>query len=162
MTMKRTNCTRDLKNSSNVLFNLYSFQDFFNRPLLEHRGASRQSIRETIDQAIREKKVIKIRYKDGPIVLPGHRTIEPHAFGLATSGNDVVRAWLRSGVSKTGDSGKSPMPGWRLFRLDRIKSVDILDEDFKTRPGYNSRDSRIVEFSAKIRNSRPFRIRQIG
>ena len=137
-----------------MLFNLYSFQDFFNRPLLEHRGASRRSIREMIDQAIREKKVIKIRYKNGPVVLAGHRTIEPHAFGLATSGNDVIRAWLREGVSKTGDNGTSPMPGWRLFRLDRIKSVEIMDEGFKTRPGYNSKDSRIVEFSAKLRNSR--------
>jgi hypothetical protein len=69
---------------------------------------------------------------------------------------------LREGVSKTGDSGKSPMPGWRLFRLDRIKSVEIMDEDFKTRPGYNSKDSRIVEFSAKIRNSRRPTIRHIG
>lgn len=145
-----------------MLFNLHSFEDFFNRPLFEHRGAPRRSIREMIDQAIREKRVITIRYKDGPVVLAGHRTIEPHAFGLATSGNDVVRAWLREGVSKTGDNGKSPMPGWRLFRLDRIKSVEIMDEDFKTRPGYNSKDSRIVEFSAKIRNSRSLRFRQIG
>lgn len=136
------------------MFNLYSFEDFFNRPLNEHRGASRQSIADAIERAIREKKVIEIRYKDGPIVLPGHRTIEPHAFGTATSGNSVVRAWLRTGVSKTGDSGKSPMPGWRLFRLDRIKSVDVLDETFKTRMGYNSKDSRIVEFDAKLRNSR--------
>ncbi len=136
------------------MFNLYSFEDFFNRPLNEHRGASRLSIAEAIERAIREKKVIEIRYKDGPIVLPGHRTIEPHAFGTATSGNPVIRAWLREGVSKTGDSGKSPMPGWRLFRLDRIKSVNVFDETFKTRPGYNSKDSRIVEFDAKLRNSR--------
>jgi predicted DNA-binding transcriptional regulator YafY len=136
------------------VFNLYSFEDFFNRPLNEHRGATRQSIADAIETAIREKKVIEIRYKDGPIVLPGHRTIEPHAFGTATSGNAVIRAWLREGVSKTGDSGKSPMPGWRLFRLDRIKSVEVLDEKFKTRMGYNSKDSRIVEFDAKLRNSR--------
>ena len=136
------------------MFNLYSFEDFFNKPLNEHRGATRQSITDAIERAIREKKVIEIRYKDGPIVLPGHRTIEPHAFGTATSGNSVIRAWLRTGVSKTGDSGKSPMPGWRLFRLDRIKSVEVLDEKFKTRMGYNSKDSRIVEFDAKLRNSR--------
>lgn len=134
--------------------NLHSFEVFYNRPLLEHRGQTSRSIRDLIDQAIREKKVITIKYKDGPIVLAGHRTIEPHAFGEATSGNDVVRAWLRDGVSKTGRSGKSPEPGWRLFRLDRIKSIELTDEGFKTRMGYNSADSRIVEFAAKIRNSR--------
>lgn len=138
-----------------MLSNLFTFDEFFNFSLNEHRGQRRQSKRELIDQAIREKKVIRIKYKDGPVVLAGHRVIEPHAFGLATSGNEVVRAWLRDGVSKTGDSGESPMPGWRLFRLDRIKNIEILDEDFKTRKGYNSKDSRIVEFVAKLRNSRP-------
>lgn len=140
-----------------MLFNLYSFESFFNRPLNEHRGLGRDTIAAMLEDAIKEKKVVLIRYKDGPIVLPGHRTIEPHAFGTATSGNKVIRAWLREGVSKTGDSGKSPMPGWRLFRLDRIKSIEILDEKFKTRVGYNSKDSRIVEFNAKLRNSRPRR-----
>jgi predicted DNA-binding transcriptional regulator YafY len=136
------------------VLNLHSFDSFYNRPLLENRGQNLRSIRSLIDQAIREKKVITIKYKDGPIVLAGHRTIEPHAFGEATSGNEVVRAWLVDGISKTGRSGKSPEPGWRLFRLDRIKSVELTEEEFKTRSGYNSSDSRIVEFVAKIRNSR--------
>ena len=144
------------------MLNLHSFESFFNRPLFEHRGQTSRSIRDTIEQAIREKKVITIKYKDGPIVLAGHRTIEPHAFGTATSGNDVVRAWLKEGVSKTGRSGKSPEPGWRLFRIDRIKSVEISDEGFKTRPGYSSQDSRIVEFAAKLRNSRRHVIRKVG
>jgi predicted DNA-binding transcriptional regulator YafY len=144
------------------VLNLHSFESFFNRPLFEHRGQTSRSIRDTIEQAIREKKVITIKYKDGPIVLAGHRTIEPHAFGTATSGNDVVRAWLKEGVSKTGRSGKSPEPGWRLFRIDRIKSVEISDEGFKTRPGYSSQDSRIVEFAAKLRNSRRHVIRKVG
>lgn len=139
-----------------MLSNLYTFQEFFSFALNEHRGQAVRSKRELIEQAIKEKKVIRIKYKDGPVVLAGHREIEPHAFGTATSGNEVVRAWLKEGVSKTGDSGKSPMPGWRLFRLDRIKSVEILDEKFKTREGYNSKDSRIVEFAAKLRNSRPW------
>ena len=144
------------------MLNLHSFESFFNRPLFEHRGQTSRSIRDTIEQAIREKKVITIKYKDGPIVLAGHRTIEPHAFGTATSGNEVVRAWLKEGVSKTGRSGKSPEPGWRLFRIDRIKSVEISDEGFKTRPGYSSQDSRIVEFAAKLRNSRRHVIRKVG
>jgi predicted DNA-binding transcriptional regulator YafY len=144
------------------VLNLHSFESFFNRPLFEHRGQTSRSIRDTIEQAIREKKVITIKYKDGPIVLAGHRTIEPHAFGTATSGNEVVRAWLKEGVSKTGRSGKSPEPGWRLFRIDRIKSVEISDEGFKTRPGYSSQDSRIVEFTAKLRNSRRHVIRKVG
>ena len=144
------------------MLNLHSFESFFNRPLFEHRGQTSRSIRDTIEQAIREKKVITIKYKDGPIVLAGHRTIEPHAFGTATSGNEVVRAWLKEGVSKTGRSGKSPEPGWRLFRIDRIKSVEISDEGFKTRPGYSSQDSRIVEFAAKLRNSRRHVRRKVG
>lgn len=139
--------------------NLYSFEEFHNilineQLLNEHRGLPRLSVRELIKQAIKERKVIKISYRNGPTVLSGQRIIEPHAFGTATSGNDVVRAWLRTGVSKTGKNGKSPKPGWRLFRIDRIKNVEITTEGFKTRIGYNSKDSRIVEFITKIRNSR--------
>jgi len=138
--------------------NLYTFDEFYNNhnhnSINEHRGLAKRSVRELITQAIKERKVIKISYRDGPIVLPGHRIIEPHAFGTATSGNDVVRAWLREGISKTGISGKSPKPGWRLFRIDRIKNVKITGDSFKTRLGYNSKDARIVEFVTKIRNSR--------
>lgn len=139
-----------------ALSNLFTIEELFNSSLNEHRGQPSLSKRELIELAIREKKAIRIRYKDGPAVRAGHRVIEPHAFGMATSGNEVVRAWLDEGVSKSADEGKSPMPGWRLFRLDRIKSVEVLEQKFKTRPGYNSKDSRIVEFDAKIRNSRPW------
>lgn len=140
------------------MFNLYSFSDFFNRPILEHRGAGRQTISEMIQQAIKEKKVIEIRYKDGPVVRAGHRIIEPHALGAHEStGNTVLRAWLKGGVSKTGEAGTSPEPGWRLFRLDRIKSVTFTGEGFKTRHGYHSKDKNISEFYAKLRNSRRHR-----
>jgi hypothetical protein len=50
----------------------------------------------------------------------------------------VVRAWDKEGSSHTGYKGEQPLPGWRLFRVDKILSLkptgDVYNEP---RPGYN-------------------------
>jgi predicted DNA-binding transcriptional regulator YafY len=104
--------------------------------------------------SIKNRRVLEIEYVDGETVVDGPRLIEPHALGRATSGNILIRAWVVDGTSKTAGTRGTPMPGWRLFRFDRIKSAVPNGKVFKTKLGYNSKDARFVAFEAKIRNSR--------
>lgn len=58
--------------------------------------------------------------------------------GVSKSGNKVLRAWDEEGASHTGYKGEQPLPGWRLFRLDKILSLKPTGENFvQKRPNYN-------------------------
>ena len=68
----------------------------------------------------------------------GLREIEPVWLGYSKSGNLVLRAWDYEGASHTAYKGKQPLPGWRLFRLDKITMFRPLDVNFfDPRPNYN-------------------------
>jgi len=92
----------------------------------------------TLRQAIIDRKPISIQYSGPPgEVLSGPRfDIEPVVMGInAKSGNSVIWAYVFKGVSKKG------IPGWKMFRVDRIESVDpsgLTADSFKLSdlPGY--------------------------
>ena len=66
------------------------------------------------------------------------REIEPVCLGYSKAGNLVLRAWDFEGASHTAYKGKQPLPGWRLFRVDKIMSFKPSNEKFnQVRPGYN-------------------------
>jgi predicted DNA-binding transcriptional regulator YafY len=68
----------------------------------------------------------------------GLREIEPFCFGTSKAGNHVVRAWDVEGSSHTAYKGEQPLPGWRLFRLDKILSLKPTGENFtEMRPNFN-------------------------
>ena len=73
-------------------------------------------------KSITERLPITINYK-GPAdeVVSGQRfDIEPIVLGKnAKSGNLVIWAYVFKGVSKKG------LPGWKMFRVDRIENVKI-------------------------------------
>jgi hypothetical protein len=75
---------------------------------------------EVLRKAISERLPISIYYS-GPSdeVREGQRIdIEPIVLGThAKSGNLVVWAYVFKGISKRG------LPGWKMFRIDRIKSA---------------------------------------
>lgn len=81
-----------------------------------------QSTMSTISKAIGERIPMSIYY-DGPPeeVRTGQRIdIEPIVMGKnAKSGNLVIWAYVFKGVSKKG------LPGWKMFRVDRIKSAKL-------------------------------------
>lgn len=80
-----------------------------------------------IRNAISERKPITIDYRsEDDEVLNGVRyDIEPVVLGTnAKSGNKVFWAYVFKGTSKKG------LPGWKMFRLDRVKQVS-------TKPGVN-------------------------
>ena len=50
----------------------------------------------------------------------------------------MLRAWDFQGASHTAYKGEQPLPGWRLFRVDKILSFKPTNEKFNTpRPNYN-------------------------
>ena len=74
---------------------------------------------DVIRKGIGERKPISIYYKGPDEVRDGQRNdIEPIVMGKnAQSGNLVIWAYVFKGVSKTG------LPGWKMFRVDRITSA---------------------------------------
>ena len=93
---------------------------------------------ESVVDAIRNNNRIIIYYDGDEPGGRGLREIEPVCFGYSKAGNPVLRAWDLEGASHRGFLGKKPLPGWRLFRLDKVISLSRTGEKFFTpRPRYN-------------------------
>ncbi len=83
-----------------------------------------------IKQAISEKKLLSVYYG------PGYRTVEPCAYGAGTDGQHLLRAFQTSGASASGEH-----VNWKLFRVDRLRQISILDRSFLGgRPDYRRND----------------------
>jgi hypothetical protein len=114
--------------------------------LLEAEQSSR------IKNAIQNRYVIQMYYAGDGVEKPGWRIIEVYCYGINKANRPVIRAWQREGTSATpnGD-GKDPlkkMPGWRMYRLDRIRTFRNYGEVYNgttafvqsQRPKYNAAD----------------------
>ena len=90
--------------------------------------------RSEIIRAIDNRNICTIYYEGDTISNPGYREIEPYVYGLSKKENPVIRAYQLEGKTDTPEN----MPGWRLFRVDRmvdfINSGDIFNE---AKPLYN-------------------------
>ena len=94
--------------------------------------------RDQVFDVIKNKRVCVINYNGDEPGGKGLRVIEPVAFGLSKKGNAVLRAWDREGASHTAYKGEKPLPGWRLFRLDKMDFIRPTQETFDTpKPDYN-------------------------
>jgi predicted DNA-binding transcriptional regulator YafY len=93
---------------------------------------------ETVQDAVNGRKVCIVYYDGDEPGGRGLREIEPVALGKSKAGNLVMRAWDREGASHTGYKGEQPLPGWRLFRLDKVLSCKPSGEVYnEPRPNYN-------------------------
>jgi len=93
---------------------------------------------EAVRDAISKKNKCVIYYLGDEPGGKGLREIEPVCLGYSKAGNLVLRAWDYEGSSYTAYKGKQPLPGWRLFRLDKITMFRPLDINFfDPRPNYN-------------------------
>ena len=93
---------------------------------------------DSVIDAIKQKQRVIIYYDGDEPGGRGLREIEPVCLGVSKAGNKVVRAWDSEGASHTGYKGEQPLPGWRLFRLDKILSLKPTGENFtEMKPGYN-------------------------
>lgn len=93
---------------------------------------------ETVVDAIKNRKRVVIYYDGDEPGGKGLRVIEPVCFGYSKAENPVVRAWDMEGASHTAFKGEKPLPGWRLFRLDKTSFMRPTAETFnEVRPNYN-------------------------
>jgi predicted DNA-binding transcriptional regulator YafY len=100
------------------------------------------SVNRVVD-AIRNRNKIVIYYDGDEPGGKGLRTIEPVCFGYSKRDNPVLRAWDYEGASHTAYLGEKPLPGWRLFRLDKITYLQPTAETFdEVRPNYNPNGDR--------------------
>ena len=98
-----------------------------------------------IKDAVTNKYTCDLRYMDDEKLPEGSqvRVIQPVAYGLSKKNNPVVRAYQTSGPSLKVNEKGIPLPDWRLFRVDRIKSMkpkkgeDSLFLTFDEPPLYN-------------------------
>lgn len=91
-----------------------------------------------IQDSIRKKIVVTVYYDGDEPGGKGYRRIEPVCVGYSKSGNLVIRAWDLDGASHTASIGEKPLPGWRMFRADKIFTYQPTTDNFtEVRPGYN-------------------------
>ena len=91
-----------------------------------------------IQKSIRDRNVTTIYYDGDEPGGKGLRTIEPVCVGYSKAGNMVLRAWDQEGASHTATIGEKPLPGWRLFRVDKIFTYKPTMDTFnEPRPNYN-------------------------
>jgi predicted DNA-binding transcriptional regulator YafY len=87
-------------------------------------------VTEILAQAIQGRRRVAIWYD------PGVRVIEPHALGVGSDGQLLLRAFQVSGVSVS----RQPVH-WKLFRLDRIRDAKLSGGSFRRpRPEYKRDD----------------------
>ena len=93
---------------------------------------------DSVQSAINNRNVVTIYYDGDEPGGKGIREVEPVALGKSKAGNLVMRGWDREGSSHTAYKGEQPLPGWRLFRLDKILSFKPTGEIYnEPKPGYN-------------------------
>jgi predicted DNA-binding transcriptional regulator YafY len=97
---------------------------------------------DDVQKSIKQKTVITINY-DGDEYGKGYRDVEPVCLGVSKAGNMVLRAWERQGSSHSNKVEGNPIPGWRLFRLDKILTYLPQGDNFiEVRPNYNPNGDR--------------------
>ena len=97
----------------------------------------------SVTDTIKNKQKIVVYYDGDEPGGKGLRLIEPVCFGYSKADNPVLRAWDLEGASHTAYKGEQPLPGWRLFRLDKVLTYKPSGENFDSpRPGYNPRGDR--------------------
>lgn len=93
-----------------------------------------------IKQAIENRKLLEFYYKDDL------RIVEPHTYGVSTTGKESLSAYQVG-----GESSDSKTIDWKLFTVDKIQNLRIKETSFTgTRDGYNPNDSRMSQIYITI------------
>ena len=91
-------------------------------------------------EAIKNRKLIDFYYEDKPI-----RRAAPHAIYQSTTGKENLDAYQYYGYSESGN-----LPAWRVFTLDKMERVTVLDEDFQEISEYKTNSERYRNYIFKI------------
>ena len=101
---------------------------------------------DDVQNSIRNKIIMVIYYDGDDNGGKGYRTIEPVCLGYSKRGNLVLRAWEREGASWSEKNKGNILPGWRLFRLDKIFTYKpTMDNFMDMRPNYNPNGDRSMD-----------------
>ena len=104
------------------------------------QAAAPSAIRELLVQAIRERRVLTFVYNGHP------RTVEPHACGVASTGEAVLH-----GYQTAGGSASRPPPGWRTFSIAEIRDLALAAPSFPgARDGYSPNEMRLDPLWAEL------------
>lgn len=88
--------------------------------------------------SIKKRNVVSIYYDGKDNGGKGYRVIEPVCLGFSKRDNMVLRAWKIEGSSYSAKNDGNFLPGWRLFRVDKIFTYKPTFDKFDTvRPNYN-------------------------
>ena len=94
--------------------------------------------------AIRARKIVSFTYREGKMQL--RPTVCPTKIGVLTSGHDAIEGyWIG------GDSVSQRLPPWRLYLINNISDLKIMDKSF-TSVGkeYKPSDKRFVRIDEYI------------
>ncbi|MFP5210460.1 MAG: WYL domain-containing protein [Acidobacteriota bacterium] len=79
--------------------------------------------------AIQGRNLIQIYYYDPE---PGYRIVQPYTLGYNRANHLMLNGWFIEGASASGEG-----PGYRDYLLDKISTVEILNQHFaQPAPGY--------------------------
>jgi hypothetical protein len=103
------------------------------------KAGFKSSLGDNIVDAVVNKRVVTIYYQGDKENAAGQRDIYPVCYG-STEGTLYLRAWQETGETFRGklpkdDSQYRSMPGWRLFRVDRISSFKVKGNETFSEPG---------------------------
>jgi predicted DNA-binding transcriptional regulator YafY len=91
-----------------------------------------------ITNSIKKREIVTIYYDGKDNGGKGYRTIEPVCLGMSKKNNMVLRAWESEGSSFSAKNKGNFLPGWRLFRVDKIFTYKPTFDKFnEMRPNYN-------------------------
>ena len=91
-------------------------------------------------QAIRERRLLGFVYHDR------QRIVEPHIYGLADTGNEILSTYQIAGESRTGR-----VFGWHTFNLSGARHILMGRPRFHgPRPDYNPEDPSFAHVFARL------------
>jgi hypothetical protein len=88
-----------------------------------------------ITQAIGERRLLAVTYKGKD------RIVEPYCYGLASTGNYLLRCYQTDGDTVSGNRA-----GWKLLNVAALDGVSLTSATFEPiRDGYNPADKALVD-----------------
>jgi hypothetical protein len=94
---------------------------------------------ELLCRAIREKRLLELQYG-------GHvRTIAPHVYGIASTGEEMLSGYQTWGGSAGGESA-----GWKSFKVSDLSAIKLTTKKFGPRPEYQHGDRVMAEIFCQV------------
>ncbi|HEY1048919.1 MAG TPA: WYL domain-containing protein [Prosthecobacter sp.] len=96
------------------------------------------SVEDVLTKAIKTRRTVTIHYDhrdaDGPQV------VEPHLLGTTKAGEQMLNAWFLRDIPKSVKG-----PGWRLYQVKKIRSIELSDPFDWPRPDYDATGGKTFE-----------------